>query len=112
MENKEIDYRIEKNLAKIDKLTKLGAINKRQEILVSLIAKVGKCDKCWRTDNLTLDHIVPVDILRQMGFDTERFTGEEDFRLLCKSCNNFKGNQLDFSTPATKKLLLKYLEKL
>ncbi len=71
-----------------------------------------ECEKCKRIEFLTLDHIIPLDILRQFGIDVERTYIKENLRILCRICNQFKGNHLDFSTPKTKKLLLKFLEKI
>jgi len=71
-----------------------------------------KCENCDRTENLTLDHIVPVDILRQFGIDTEREFWEENYQTYCRACNQFKGNRLDFANPKTKVLLLKLIDKI
>ena len=70
------------------------------------------CAKCPRKDDLTLDHIIPRQILTQMGIDVLRFYAPENYQVLCFPCNIFKGNQLDFSNPKTKELIIKYIEKL
>ena len=70
------------------------------------------CVKCSRKENLSLDHVIPKDLLQYFGIDYEREVVEGNYQILCKMCNNFKGNRLDFSTPKTKEVLLKLLEKI
>lgn len=73
----------------------------------------GKCEKCPATDNLTLDHIIPKTMLLDMGFEPDgQDFDEENFSCLCRRCNMFKSNRLDFSNPKTKKLLLKYINQI
>lgn len=95
----------------LDKLNRGDLVALEQAWLKDHIESEGKCEKCPRKDNLTLDHIIPKDILKQFGIDTEREFMEENLRILCKTCNIFKGNQLDFSTPKTKEIMLKLLSK-
>lgn len=70
------------------------------------------CEKCGRKENPSVDHIVPKDILMQLGVDMERDFIEDNLRMLCRLCNNFKSNKLDFSTPKTKEILIRLLEKI
>lgn len=67
------------------------------------------CERCKGTQELTVDHIVPMDFLNNLGYDKLTFWDEENMTILCRRCNGFKGNRLDFSEKKTKKLLLKYL---
>lgn len=73
------------------------------------------CEKCGRKFNsvkgagISLDHIIPQSILRDMGFSVEDMCDERNFQLMCQSCNAQKGNSLDFTNPKTKPLLLEYL---
>lgn len=76
------------------------------------IERLGKCEKCGRINGLTLDHIIPRELLLQMGIDEDRAYMPENYQLYCKICNTFKGRQLDFANPKTKILLLKYLDNL
>jgi hypothetical protein len=46
-----------------------------------------KCNYCGSTDNLTLDHIIP---LSKGGINKI-----ENFQILCKSCNKLKGNKYE-----------------
>lgn len=70
------------------------------------------CEKCGRVENLTLDHIVPLLILNQLGIDTEREIVEGNYRILCRICNQFKSGKLDFSTLKTKEILIKIIERI
>lgn len=76
----------------------------------------SKCEKCGRTEErgvaLTVDHIVPINILHQMGFSKNETFDEENFAVLCTICNNLKGEKLDFSDHRTKEQLLKYLNRI
>lgn len=92
--------------------TKTNVMRKRREWLDNELKENGKCDKCGRDYNLTIDHIVPMFFLKDAGFDFEQFYDEENLRLLCKPCNALKNNHLDFSTPKTKQIIRKYLEKI
>lgn len=75
-----------------------------------LIAEKGECEKCHRHNMLTIDHIIPIHILESFGIDVQHNFIKENLRVLCRPCNSFKSNKLDFSTPRTKELLLKFLE--
>lgn len=77
----------------------------------------GKCVRCGRVAteanmSLTLDHIIPEQLLGKMGVDVERYWDEDNIQILCRICNSQKGNQLDFTHPKTKELLIKYLNKI
>ena len=66
----------------------------------------NKCETCGRTEWLTLDHIIPIQLLKDMGFSDEEMYAEEGLlRLLCRPCNVLKKNHLDFSDKRTVKLL-------
>jgi len=75
--------------------------------------EAGKgCERCGKTTNLTLDHIVPVLILLQFGVDEKRTFMPENYQLLCRSCNVFKSDRLDFTLPVTKIILQELLNNL
>jgi 5-methylcytosine-specific restriction endonuclease McrA len=86
---------------------------RKKEIIVE---RGNKCEKCSKHVSegakLTIDHIIPVSILNQMGIIGNETFQEENFNVLCTICNNLKGEKLDFSNPKTKELLLKYLNEL
>lgn len=53
-----------------------------------LIAKHGKCAECGSTENLTVDHIIP---LSRGGTNAP-----ENLSVLCVSCNKRKGNRINW----------------
>lgn len=69
------------------------------------------CEKCASIYELTLDHIVPQSFLKDLGMVPEHDYNVNNFRLLCKKCNNDKGNHFDFTDERTEKLLQYYLGK-
>ncbi len=83
-----------------------------RQIFIKLKEENNKCEKCWRTDNLNLDHIVPKDILKMFGMDTEREILDGNYRIMCRPCNSFKGNKLDFADKRTKDLLTELIKKI
>lgn len=101
-----------KKRRKQDELGKSSVIRLKALYLESKRQEGAVCEKCGRKDNLTLDHIIPLEMLMSFGMNYEQQYAEENLRILCRTCNHFKGRQFDFSTPKTKELLLKYLEKL
>lgn len=80
--------------------------HKKREV----IKQTGKCKKCGSNFNLTIDHIIPIDILFLMGFTKEQTFDEDNFEVLCGKCNANKGNRLDFSNSKTRELLIKYMD--
>ena len=94
---------------------RLDVLNKKNKIALEQAwfrDRAIQCSKCRRMENLTIDHIIPRDILEDMGIDTARVFDEDNLQVLCAVCNKFKAHKLDFSTPSTKLLLLKYIDKL
>lgn len=69
------------------------------------------CAICGDTKGLTLDHIVPQSLLRDLGVDVLREYVEDNYQVLCHYCNSKKGGKLDVRIPRTKELLLKVIEK-
>lgn len=101
-----------KEKGKEEKLSRNIRIAKEQAIFKDLLETEKECQNCPRTENLTLDHIVPEEILRNFGVDVEREIIEGNYQLLCRTCNSFKGNRLDFSNSSTKEIIIKLLETL
>lgn len=101
-----------KEKGKEEKLSRNIRIVKEQAIFRDLLETENKCKKCPKTENLTLDHIIPVFILQSFGINTEREVIEGNYQLLCRTCNSFKGNRLDFSNSSTKEIIIKLLETL
>ena len=72
----------------------------------------GVCEKCGKTKELTVDHIIPVYLLEQLGLDDEIVNDEENFEYVCITCNRFKSGRIDLANSKTLKLLKKYINKL
>lgn len=72
----------------------------------------GECQKCHRKEvKLTVDHIIPVAILRRLD-DSEQLVlnDEENFAHLCVPCNTMKADGIDITNPKTAQLLTKYMK--
>jgi 5-methylcytosine-specific restriction endonuclease McrA len=79
------------------------AINKR------LITDTSVCRICGtREVKLTIDHIIPVSVLKALGV-TDIYADEDNFQILCIDCNKLKGDKIDWSDSKAKVLLIKYL---
>lgn len=70
-----------------------------------LTEKQAECRRCRRTAHLTVDHVIPVATLVDLNLQDEVYEWEENFDVLCKSCNAMKGGHLDLSNPKTMPLL-------
>lgn len=99
---------------KIDKADKRQLYKHVLAMKQALVADAVKCENpvCEETQNLTVDHIVPMAILQDMGYDRDRYWDEENMQVLCMRCNKYKNNRLDFSNKKTKPILLKYLNEI
>ena len=98
-----------KEKRKNDTISKNNLIQLEQAIFKDL---PKQCRRCGSEDSLTLDHIVPRDLLRSFGVDVDREIVEGNYHILCYRCNSFKGNRLDFIYPETKEILINLLEKI
>jgi hypothetical protein len=79
-------------------------------LLKEMIATIGACEKCHRTDMpFSVDHIIPVFLLKSFGVDFENLRDRRYYGLLCRPCNFRKGHSLDFEDPRTKPLLVELL---
>lgn len=56
-----------------------------------LIAKEGKCNQCGKTENLTIDHIIP----RSKGGVKHNLN---NLQVLCTECNRYKADKIPQST--------------
>lgn len=63
------------------------------------------CSRCQRTYYLTVDHIIPVNILYALNLVAEVYDWEENYEIICGACNKLKGGNLDVSNPKTYPLL-------
>ena len=71
-----------------------------------------ECPKCHKVRPLTVDHIVPVFFLQNIGLYEEAQDDEANFELLCVDCNRFKGGRIELANPKTIPLLKKYINSL
>lgn len=71
----------------------------------------GQCQhpRCTTTLNLTVDHIIPRQLLKCFGMEHFADTDEDNFQVMCKKHNVEKANQLDYTNPKTLPLLKKYV---
>jgi len=88
----------------LKKKSKLNEIQNRKD-------KEGICSKCNRHQFLTVDHIIPVQILENLGLFTEQYDDVENFELICQYCNRRKGAKLDLLDKRVYPLLEKYVQK-
>lgn len=71
-----------------------------------------KCP-CGAIEDLTIDHIIPIFILKDFGLTLERmFENDEWLQVMCRKCNTKKSAHLDFTNPKTKIILLELLNKI
>ncbi len=74
--------------------------------------KEAECPKCHKIRSMTVDHIIPAYLLEQLGLHEEAINDEENFEVMCQTCNKFKGARLDMANPKTVPLLRGYVNKL
>lgn len=70
-------------------------------------------EDCKSKDNLTIDHIVPVSYLKQLGFisiETLTMRQRKNLTILCGRCNNKKGDKIDLKNKKVKRLMVWYLK--
>lgn len=67
------------------------------------------CPKCKENKKLSLDHIIPVCILIDMGIDVYR--DDDNIQVICYDCNKEKRGRLDFADSRTIPLLRRYLDE-
>lgn len=76
----------------------------------------AKCIKCPSTNELTVDHIIPVSLLEFFGIKREQsYTMKKhgaNLQLLCRACNSLKSNRVDWSDKRSLPLLQSYIDKL
>ncbi len=84
-------------------------ITEKSKLLVMMNGK--KCAKCPRTEMLTVDHVIPIAILRDFGLSLEEMYELEYLQVYCRPCNSLKANKIDVNLPETKTILLKLLDR-
>lgn len=86
---------------KISKLTLNDLLQERE----------AKCERCDRTEWLTIDHIVPIALLKSFGLSIEEMYEKELLTILCRPCNSLKGCNLDMADYRTVIILKKLLQR-
>lgn len=91
---------------------------KKKSVYANLLKEIkeGKFEKCenhfcQNKTNLTIDHIIPIEILQSFNLFDEIFEWKENFQIICKSCNFRKRNLLDLTNPKTIILLKEIMKK-
>ena len=89
-------------------------ISRKKEAREKLAKKHKLCTSCGSKDNLTVDHIIPVAVLKLFGirrlatYDYEKH--KKNLTLLCHTCNQAKGNKVDLSDKKIRRILLWYIK--
>ncbi len=115
MNREELKVYVKKIIQEVKDIRNKETLGKNQkaalehDIFNKLIESDPKCRKCGRTDNLTLDHIVPQSILFLFGVDINLEVIPGNYQILCRLCNQFKSSRLDFAIPDTKELMFDLL---
>ena len=66
---------------------------------------------CGSTEDLTIDHVIPICILKDFGLTFEQMFEKDDWlQVMCRKCNTKKANHLDFKNPKTKEILMVLLK--
>lgn len=71
-----------------------------------------ECRKCGKLRELSVDHIIPVSFLEDIGVDSGIYDDEDNFEYLCILCNRYKASRFDMAHPKTVGLLKKYVNSL
>ena len=85
--------------------------SKLWELQTRIKGQTEKCHKCGRDYYLTIDHIVPRNILFQLNLIDEIENWEENFDIICGACNHLKSGILDLSDKRTIPLLEEAIKK-
>jgi len=84
-------------------------ITDKKQLLFSLGEKKCLCGED-RFEMLTVDHIIPMFILKDFGLTLEQMYEKKFLKILCRKCNSMKANHLDLTDSRTKELLYDLLE--
>lgn len=83
-------------------------ITEKKKLMLEFGQKKCSCGED-RIERLTVDHIVPQNILKNFGLSLEEMFELKFLQIMCRQCNSIKAGQLDFKNPKTKELLLDLL---
>ena len=73
-----------------------------------------RCAKCGEAQDLTIDHIVPVSLLKQFllgsveDYDLQ-YNYAQNFQVLCYQCNKQKADKIEIENPRTYEILEKVI---
>lgn len=86
--------------------------NKLQQAEIERYLDRHNCTRCTSSQELTIDHIVPVHFLmEQLKMTRDETFDWDNFQPLCRRCNALKSGRFDLADPRTKVILLKYINK-
>lgn len=92
----------------------LPLIEAKKTTREKLLAKYKKCTQCDNKTNLTVEHIVPVAVLKMFGIRRMASLNYEKHKknltLLCKTCNHRKGDTVDLADKKVKRILMWYIK--
>lgn len=73
----------------------------------------NSCADCGDNRTLSVDHIIPVDLLLQFCIDKNYglYEMEENFQILCRYCNSKKSNRIDVKNKKTYLILEKIINQ-
>ncbi len=80
-----------------------------QKKLLDFKAVTDTCPRCSAVWKLNMDHVIPQDLLQQLGLSFQHYYIADNLEVMCERCNGYKSNKLDFSNPKTKPLLVAML---
>jgi len=73
----------------------------------------GECKRCHKVFNrLTVDHIIPQVLCRELNAFEYIYDNEENFNLICMSCNAYKNSKIDITDPVSVKILKEIVNRL
>lgn len=86
--------------------------NKTQSLKIEEYLDRHNCTRCNSYNDLTIDHIIPLNFLiTQLGATIDETFDFDNFQSLCRRCNTLKSGRFDLSNEKTKPLLIKYINK-
>lgn len=71
--------------------------------------KIGECEMCKQTAELTVDHIFPASLLVMWGLKELTWEDKDNLQLICKKCQTLKRANFDFHNKRTIPLIEKYI---
>jgi 5-methylcytosine-specific restriction endonuclease McrA len=89
---------------------------KLYEWLLKCKEKNAQCVKCGDKRLLSVDHIVPVSLIKQFLIDSNSdydamYNMEDNFQILCKYCNAMKRDSIDVKNIKTFEVLEKVIKE-